>query len=105
MYNDRIDKLIEGNRILFGKDTFAQITNYEIDISNKKGTLVHHEEGKTIHVQMDEPIDDLSDWDNCVYFDLTEDDSYGGTSKDYLENATIDSPDLGKFEKKEQDNE
>jgi hypothetical protein len=34
-----MDKLKDGDRIKFGDNSFGQITNYEIDISNLKGTI------------------------------------------------------------------
>ena len=85
-----IKKLKDGDRIEFGKGTFAQCTNYESDVSGLKGTISLNiiPNKDAITVVLDEPHDDFKDWDNEIYFDLNEDCEHG-THYSYLEKARL----------------
>jgi len=85
-----IKKLKDGDRIEFGKGTFAQCTNYESDVSGLKGTINLNiiPNKDAITVVLDESHDDFKDWDNEIYFDLNEDCEHG-THYSYLEKARL----------------
>ena len=84
-----IDKLKEGDRIQFGKDTFAIVTNYEENISDLKGVInkVDNNE-KCIWVKLDKPNRHFKDYDNCVQFGIAE-DSGCSSHISYLEKADL----------------
>ena len=86
-----IDKLKEGDRIQFGKDTFAIVTNYEENISDLKGVInkVDNNE-KCIWVKLDKPNRHFKDYDNCVQFGIA-DIEYApiGSDISYLEKADL----------------
>ena len=85
-----IKKLKDGDRIQFGKDTFAQCTNYEVDVSGLKGTIteVTINDDDVLVVRLDEENKDFKWWDNEIYFDLKEDCEHG-THYSYLEKARL----------------
>ena len=83
-----INKLEIGNKVQFAKDTYAMVTNYELDVSHLKGTITHID-NECIHIRTDLDIKDFEDWDYEIYFDLTSDQSCGGTSIDYLKKAKL----------------
>ena len=85
-----IKKLKDGDRIQFGKGTFAQCTNYEVDVSGLKGTIteVTVNDDEVIVVRLDKHHDDFKYWDNEIYFDLNEDLQHG-THYSYLEKAKL----------------
>ena len=85
-----VKNLKDGDRIQFGKDTFAQCTNYESDISGLKGTIIEVtiNDDDVLVVRLDEENDDFKWWDNEIYFDLKEDCEHG-THYSYLEKAKI----------------
>ena len=97
-----IKNLKMGDRVKFADKTFAQVTNYETDISNQLGTVVNwsiDHKGIDSHVWIKLDIRnehfDCDEWGNAVQFNLT-DEMDGGTSIDYLKKAKLI---------KEQDNE
>ena len=53
-----ITKLKDNDRIKFSDETFGQITNYEIDISNLKGTVIECED--MIAIKLDKHFSDLA---------------------------------------------
>ena len=91
-----IKKLKMGDRIKFASNTYAQVTNYETDISNQLGTVVNftisHNGLNDSHVWIE--LDkrnkhfDCDEWGNAVQFNLT-DEMDGGTSVDYLKKAEV----------------
>ena len=83
-----INKLEIGNKVQFAKDTYAMVTNYELDVSHLKGTITHID-NECIHIRTDLDIKDFEDWDYEIYFNLTSDENYGGTSIDYLKKAKL----------------
>lgn len=84
-----IKKLKKGDRLQFGKDTFAMVTNFEDNISNLKGTIetIDRDVSKCIWVKLDEPNRHFNDYNNCVQFALVEDGS--GSHISYLEKADL----------------
>tara|TARA_R100000781_G_scaffold114172_1_gene84314 strand:- start:889 stop:1308 length:420 start_codon:yes stop_codon:yes gene_type:complete len=84
-----IKKLKKGDRLQFGKDTFAMVTNFEDNISNLKGTIetIDEDVAKCIWVKLDEPNRHFNDYNNCVQFALVEDGS--GSHISYLEKADL----------------
>ena len=90
-----IKNLKMGDRVKFADKTFAQVTNYETDISNQLGTVVNwsiDHKGNDSHVWIKLDIRnehfDCDDWGNAVQFNLT-DEMDGGTSIDYLKKAKL----------------
>jgi len=84
-----IKKLKKGDRIQFGKDTFAVVTNYEENISDLKGTVdIIDNEGECIWVKLDEPNRHFKDYNNSIQFALVEEGS-SGSDISYLEKADL----------------
>ena len=84
-----VNNLKLGDRVQFAPNTFAQVTNYEIDVSHLKGTITHIDFDECIHLKTDLKLSDFEEWDYEIYFDLTSDRSYGGTDKYYLSKAKL----------------
>jgi hypothetical protein len=94
-----MDKLKDGDRIKFAHNSFGQITNYEIDISNLKGTIKRDkyikEDKDFIAVKLDKHFKDLEEWDNELHFDISKDtiknpyEMRFGTSFEYLQKAKL----------------
>jgi hypothetical protein len=94
-----MDKLKDGDRIKFGDNSFGQITNYEIDISNLKGTIKRDkyikEDKDFIAVKLDKHFADLEEWDNELHFDISKEtvknpyEMRFGTSFEYLQKAKL----------------
>jgi len=88
-----ITKLKDNDRIKFSDETFVQITNYEIDISNLKGTVIECED--MIAIKLDKHFSDLDEWDNQLHFDISKNtmanpyEMQFGTSVDYLKKAKL----------------
>jgi len=83
-----INKLKKGDRIQFGKGSFAMVTNFEDDISDLKGTIdIIDNEEKCIWVKLDKPNRHFEDYDNSVQFALVEEGS--GTHIKYLEKSDL----------------
>ena len=91
-----ITKLKMGDRVQFSDETFAQVTNYETDISYLKGTVVNFDEPfyattfTHVWIELDKKHEDFhgDEWGNAVQFNLT-DEMDGGTSVDYLKKAKL----------------
>tara|TARA_R110000823_G_scaffold82699_1_gene187218 strand:+ start:163 stop:462 length:300 start_codon:yes stop_codon:yes gene_type:complete len=88
-----IKNLKMGDRVQFADKTFAQVTNYETDISNQLGTVVNwsnNNKGIASHIWIKLDIRnkhfDCDEWGNAVQFNLT-DEMDGGTSVNYLKKA------------------
>ena len=94
-----VNNLKDKDRIQFSKNSFGQITNYEIDISNLKGTVKTDryidDKGDFIAVKLDKHFSDLDEWDNELHFDISENtmanpyEMQFGTSVDYLKKANL----------------
>ena len=83
-----INKLKEGDRVQFGKDTFAMVTNFEDDISNLKGAINSIDnKGECIWVKLDKPNRHFEDYNNCVQFSLVEEGS--GSHISYLKKSDL----------------
>jgi len=94
-----IHKLKHGQRIQFAHNSYGQITNYEIDISNLKGTIktdryIDHD-GDFIAVKLDKHFRDLEESDNELHFDISKETIKNpyelkfGTSFEYLQKAKL----------------
>ena len=94
-----VTKLKMGNRVQFSPKSYGQITNYEIDISNLKGTVKTDryidDEGDFIAVKLDKHFSDLNEWDNELHFDISKNTMANphemefGTSFEYLQKAKL----------------
>ena len=88
-----VNKLKEGDRVKFSPKSYGQITNYEIDISNLKGTVIEYE--NILSIKLDKHFSDLDEWDNELHFDISDNtmaNPYGmkfGTSFEYLQKAKL----------------
>ena len=82
-----IKKLKKGDRIQFGKDTFAVVTNYEENISDLKGVVDDLDFSDSIWIKLDKPNRHFEDYDNCVQFGVVEGSS--GSDISYLEKADL----------------
>lgn len=88
-----INKLKDGDRVKFSEEAFGQITNYEIDISNLKGTVIECED--MIAIKLDKHFSDLDEWDNQLHFDISKNtianpyEMQFGTSFKYLKKAKL----------------
>tara|TARA_R110002167_G_scaffold129367_2_gene312279 strand:- start:331 stop:747 length:417 start_codon:yes stop_codon:yes gene_type:complete len=83
-----INKLKKGDRVQFGKDTFAMVTNFEDDISNLKGAINSIDnKGECIWVKLDKPNRHFEDYNNCVQFSLVEEGS--GSHISYLKKSDL----------------
>lgn len=94
-----VSKLKIGDRVEFAEDTFAQVTNYETDISKQQGTVVNFsintgdpKINTHVWIELDEPNEHFNcdEWGNAVEFNLFEDGIHdGGTSVNYLKRAKL----------------
>ena len=94
-----INKLKDGDRVQFALKAYGQITNYEIDISNLKGTVKTDryidDEGDMIAIKLDKHFSDLDEWDNELHFDISKNtmanpyEMQFGTSFEYLQKAKL----------------
>lgn len=88
-----VNNLKDGDRVKFSEEAFGQITNYEIDISNLKGTVIECED--MIAIKLDKHFSDLDEWDNQLHFDISKNtmanpyEMQFGTSIDYLKKAKL----------------
>lgn len=88
-----INKLKHGQRIQFANNSYGQITNYEIDISNLKGTVIEYKD--MIGIKLDKYFSDLDDWNNELHFDISKEtiknpyEMKFGTSFEYLQKARL----------------
>ena len=93
-----IKKLKMGDRVKFANNTYAQVTNYETDISNQLVTVVNFSANNWntpnvnthVWIELDERNEhfDCDEWGNAVQFNLT-DEMDGGTSVNYLKKAEV----------------
>jgi len=88
-----ITKLKMGDRVQFSPKSYGQITNYEIDISNLKGTVIECED--MLSIKLDKHFSDLDEWDNELHFDISDNTMANpyemefGTSFEYLQKAKL----------------
>jgi len=90
-----VTKLKIGDRVQFSPKSYGQITNYEIDISNLKGTVKTYRKEDFIAIKLDKHFSDLDEWDNELHFDISENtianpyETRFGTSFEYLQEAKL----------------
>ena len=88
-----VNKLKDGDRVQFSPKSYGQITNYEIDISNLKGTVIECED--MLSIKLDKHFSDLDEWDNELHFDISDNTMANpyemefGTSFEYLQKAKL----------------
>jgi len=83
-----INKLKEGDRVQFGKGSFAMVTNFEDNISDLKGTIdIIDNKGNCIWVKLDKPNRHFEDYNNSIQFALVKEGS--GTHIEYLKKSDL----------------
>jgi hypothetical protein len=77
--------LFVGTKVTFCKWTYKAISNWELDISGKTGTVLCVGPG-AMEIRLDEHVPELDEWDNILIW--TMDDCLFGDRYDRWENVS-----------------